>query len=165
MNNWKEYIDKITVPRQDFSFDTEEVSNTLIITHNKTQTKLYFIWPTENWAKLGDIQFHNARTEGWSGEFYGDLIFSNDTVKQVDRFLEPAFTTGWTSKDIYLFGRHFKSEVAWNLQNTGKKFYYFSSETGCLSLILFPVFYAFSLLAKIGIIGSVKTIKIDPINN
>lgn len=158
MDNWKDYIDKKFVPADQFSFETEKDSPSLTVKHNKTGTSFYFFWPTEDWKEISDIQYHNPRTKGWSGEYNRVSKFNDEEVKILDSFLAPAFETGWVSSDIYLFDKHWKSKVYFNPDKTGTPFQYFSSELGCLSFILFPIFWLLAFL-----FGSTKTVTIDPV--
>lgn len=160
MTSWKEYIENKFQPRNEFLFSNNDLPEMLTITHNSSQTYFTFLFMFDDWNRVIDIQFHNIKTQGWSGEFQGDFTYDKDTSQRVDNFLSPAFETGWTSKDIFLFGKHFKSVVYWNLTQTGSTFKSYSSDLGCLSLILFPFFELLCLL-----IGEVKIVKIEPINN
>ena len=159
MNNWKHYIEN-KFSKQDFSISIDETSKTLTIIHCLSETTFIFLGISDDWSIISDIQFHNKRTEGWSGEFNKVLKYNKNTELQVDSFLRPVFETGWTSKDIFLFGKHFKSIVWWNLEQTGLKFKYYSSEQGCVSVIFLPIFEILSLF-----IGQIKIIKIAPIHS
>jgi len=159
MNNWKDYIDHKFDPTDEFIFTTEADSTSLTIKHKKTGTTFYFYWPTEDWLEISDIQYRNDKTMGWSGEYNRDCKFSNEEVKFLDGFLYPAFESGWMSKDIYLFNKHWKSQIYFNHDKSGLSFSYFSSALGCLSFILFPVSWLLELL-----FGYAKTVTIDPVN-
>lgn len=158
MDNWKDYIDKKIIPADQFSFDTDSSDMTIIVTHKMTGTQFYFYGLANDPKELHDIQYHNNKTRGWSGEYQGPILFSTDEAKHVDNFLNPAFETGWVSQDTFLFGKHWKSKVYFNLNKTGTPFGYFSSELGCLSFIMFPIFWLLALL-----FGSTKTVIIDPV--
>lgn len=159
MENWKDYIDQKFQPKQDFDFKTEEDSNTLTVTHLLSGTSFIFFWPSHDWSEIHDVQFHNNQTEGWSGEYNGHLPFSPENTQKVDVFLNPAIETGWMSKDVYLFGKHFTSVVSFNGKPTRNKFRYYSSNLGCLSFILLPIF---QLLAST--IGKAVTVSIRPVS-
>ena len=131
--------------------------------HIRTGTIVSFIWPDDEWKKVADIQYWNKNTEGWSGEF-GDVEFNEENKEKVDEFLDSVFETGWSSKDIYLFGKHYKSIVFDRPNLKGHKFTYWSSNFGCLALILFPIFLIIGLLIRIGILGRIETIEIEAIN-
>lgn len=157
MENWKIYIDNKFIPKEEFTFTTEDISNTLIIKHNETRTYISFIWPSDDWKKINDIQYYNDNTKGWSGEYNGDIEFSEENIIRVDNYLAPVFETGWSSKDIFIFGGHWKSIVYFNLNMTGQPFHYYSSDLGCLSVILFPLF---ALIAFI--LGQKKIVYVAP---
>lgn len=160
MKNWREYIDQKFQPTSDFTFKSEDVSNTLTITHIASETNVSFIWPRDNWTGLADIQFYNPKTRGWSGEYWGELDFSEENIKAVDSFLDPVFKDGWTSIDTYIGGNHWKSKVYRNLQMTGTPFTYYSSETGCLATIFFPITWTIATL-----FGKKEKVLIQPINS
>ena len=132
------------------------------IRHIATGTVVNFICPDDNWKKVADIQYWNKRTEGCSGEL-GDVEFNQDNKNAVDQFLNSVFETGWSSKDIYLFGKHYKSIVFDQPNLKGNKFTYWSSNYGCLALILFPIFIVIELFIKIGILGRIEQIEIESI--
>ena len=158
MGNWKDYIENKFVPKDHFTFKTDEWSMTTTVTHKQSGTRFDFYFDGNDWSTLHDVHFSNNKAEGWSGEYQGSIKFSSDEVKKMDNYLLPAIDTGWVSKDIFLFGKHWKSKVYFNLDRTGTPFVYFSSELGCLSLILFPVFWTLGLL-----FGTTKTVSINPI--
>ncbi|MES2141200.1 MAG: hypothetical protein V4511_15945 [Bacteroidota bacterium] len=157
MENWKKYIDNKFIPKEQFTFTTEDISNTLTIKHIATGTSISFIWPSEDWKQINDIHYYNDKTKGWSGEYNGDISFNDENIKLVDNFLAPVFEMGWVSKDIFIFGRHWKSKVYFNLNMTGQPFHYYSSDLGCLSVILFPLF---ALIAFI--FGRKEIVYVDP---
>lgn len=169
MNNWKEYIEHKFIPKEDFVFEdkTELKSGigygTLTITHNQTGNWVCFIFPSENWNKLDDVQFGNNRTEGWSGE-YLETVFSEVEKDRLDQYLSTVYKTGWSSIDYYLNSKHFKSYVFRNQEFNGEKFTYYSSSYGCISTVLFPIFWIVSFLIKIGIFGRIDKVKLDSIN-
>lgn len=121
-----------------------------------------FIWPDDQWKKVSDIQYWNKKTEGWSGEF-GDVQFNEENKKKVDEFLDSVFETGWSSKDIYLFGKHYKSIVYDRPNLKGNTFTYWSSNYGCLAFILFPIFIIIGLLIRLRILGRTEKVEIEPI--
>jgi hypothetical protein len=123
-----------------------------------------FIWPDDDWKKVSDIQYWNKKTEGWSGEF-GDVKFNEENKAKVDKFLDSVFETGWSSKDIYLFGKHYKSIVFDRPNLKGHKFTYWSSNYGCLALILFPIFLIIGLLIRARILGRIEQVEIEAIKN
>lgn len=162
IENWKEYIDQKFQPLEDFEIKEQEDSSTIDLKHIRTGTIVSFIWPDDEWKRVSDIQYWNKKTQGWSGEF-GDVEFNEENRKKVDKFLDSVFETGWSSKDIYLFGKHYKSIVFDQPNFEGHKFTFWSSYFGCLTLIFFPLFLVFGLLIRIGILGKVKKIEIQPI--
>lgn len=142
MENWKEYINYKFQPKEDFVFETIEDSTTLKITHPLSGHSFFFYWLSDDGLSFTDLQFHNDKTEGWSGEC-GDMYFSPEAIQKVDEFLRPAFETGWKSRDVYLFGRHFKSTVTFS-EKRGDKFIYYSGD-GCLPLLLWPLYWLLEL--------------------
>ena len=157
VDNWKDYINTKFTPVEDFNFETEDISNTLRISHKGTGTYFAFIWPSEDWKTFSDLQFYNDKTDGWSGEFGSAGEFSEKEIEQVEKFLEPAFKTGWASKDVYAFGKHWKSEVYWNQDMNGTKFHYYSSDLGCVSVFLLPVSPLLTLF------GQNRVVKVDSV--
>ncbi|MBX3164090.1 MAG: hypothetical protein KF900_06375 [Bacteroidetes bacterium] len=158
MDNWKDYIENKFVPKDLFTFTIDECDMTMTVTHKQSGTRFDFYFDGSDWTTLYDVHFSNDNTKGWSGEYQGSIKFSLNEVKIIDNYLSPAFDTGWVSKDIFLFDKHWKSKVYFNLDKTGAPFVYFSSELGCLSLILFPVFWTLGLL-----FGTTKTVTIYPV--
>ena len=113
MNNWKEYIESKFSPISDFQIEDKTQKGEIGIyslTHNLTKTRFDFIYPEENWKKIGDVQFYNPKTKGWSGEFW-EAEFNETEKKRLNEFLEPALENGWSSKDFYFFGKHYQSKV------------------------------------------------------
>lgn len=82
----------------------------------------------------------------------------------VDRFLQPVFSTGWSSKDVYILGKHYKSIVSDQKNLKGTRFHYYSNDAGCASYILFPIYIVLRWLAEIGLFGKVELINLEPIN-
>src|SRR5690606_10752386 len=60
--------------------------------------------------------------------------------------------------------KHYKSIVFDRPNLKGHKFTYWSSNYGCLALILLPIFLIIGLLIRIGILGRTETIEIEAIN-
>ena len=161
MTNWKDYIDNKFIPTSDFVFTPDKDSTSLTIKHNRTGTSVFFLWPTDNWDKIEDVQFFNDKTRGWSGE-NGSFDFSDKDRDRIEKLLEPVFKTGWLSRDIYLFGHHFKSIVHFDNKAKGLGFHYYSSDLGCASIILFPILTI--LAGLIRIMGLTERKFIEPIN-
>jgi len=161
VTNWKDYIDKKFIPTVDFEFVTDKDSSSLTIKHKRTGTSVFFLWPTDSWDKIEDIQFFNDKTKGWSGE-NGPFEFNETGILKVDNLLEPVFNTGWTSRDIFLFGHHFKSIVHFDKDKKGIGFHYYSSDMGCVSILLFPILTILAGLKRLTGMTDIKNI--EPIN-
>ncbi|MBW2963130.1 hypothetical protein [Mesonia aestuariivivens] len=165
MTNWKEYIDQKFQPKSDFEFvdGTTDLNNGIYrITHKVTGTIFDFIYPEYDWNKIGDVQFYNPKTKGWSGEFW-ESEFSETEKNKLDDFLKPAMQTGWSSQDFYIANKHYKSYVYWNKDFKGKRFSY-NTGFGCLSIFIFPYFWITTELKKRKILNGMKEIIIEPIN-
>lgn len=159
MDNWRDYIDFKFTPKEEFTFKIE-YANTISIKHIKTGTTFTFWAETQDWYNLADVQYYNDKAIGFSGEFNEVLPFKPEKIIHVDNFLKPAFETGWVSKDIFLFEKHWKSKVYFNPNMRGKGFHYYSSRLGCLSIILFPLFSIFAFF-----FGQKKVVIISPVKN
>lgn len=165
MNDWKEYIELTFSPISDFKIeDKTHVGEIGIysLTHYLTETRFDFIYPDEDWNKIGDVQFYNPKTKGWSGEFW-ESEFNETEKKRLDEFLKSALKDGWSSKDFYLFGKHYQSKVYWNKNFNGKSFSYYTG-FGFLSLILFPFFLLTTKLMDLNLISGMKKVIVEPIN-
>jgi len=165
VKNWKEYIESTFKPSSDFTIeDKTQVGEKGIysLTHKLTETRFDFIYPDNDWKEIGDVQFYNPKTKGWSGEFW--IAEFNETEKQrLNEFLEPALERGWSNKDFYLFGKHYQSKVYWNKNFDGKNFGYHTG-FGCLWFVLFPFLWAMTKLMELNLISGMKKIIIDPTN-
>jgi hypothetical protein len=165
MNDWKEYIEQTFSPISDFKIEdktqTGEIGIYSLI-HNLTETRFDFINPENDWKEIGDVQFYNPKTNGWSGEFW--IAEFNETEKQrLNEFLEPALYKGWSSKDFYLFGKNYQSKVYWNKYFEGNTFNYYTG-FGCLWIILFPLFWLITKLKEMNLLSGMKKIIIEPTN-
>ncbi|SNZ00970.1 hypothetical protein [Flagellimonas pacifica] len=163
MNNWKEYIEQKFQPQSDFQIEDGTFDNgngIYRLTHNLTGTIFDFIYPDEDWKKIGDVQFYNPKTKGNSGEFW-ESKFSEIEKKKLDDFLEPAMKTGWSSQDFYIANKHYKSYVYWNQKFTGDRFDY-NTGFGCFSVLIFPYFWINTMLKKRRIISGMKEVIIEP---
>jgi len=162
VDNWKDYIDQRFQPAEEFDIKGQEYAPTLDIKHKRTGTVVSFIYPEDDWKTVSDIQYWNDKTRGWSGEF-GKTEFDEENKKHVDDFLIPVFETGWSSKDIYLFGKFYKSEVFDRPNLKGRKFRYWGDGFGCILLILFPLLLLVELLIMTPFLGKSEIIEIEPI--
>jgi hypothetical protein len=160
--NWKDYIDQKFQPADEFEINRQQDSPSLDIKHIRTGNIVSFINPKSDWKTVADIQYWNHKTKGWSGEF-GETEFDEENKNYVDDFLIPVFETGWSSKDIYLFGKFYKSEVFDRPNLKGRKFGYWGDGFGCILLILFPLFIAIELLIMTPLLGKAEIIEIEPI--
>ena len=157
MQNWKDYIDKKFGKTDEFEWKNN--TGCLAITHKPTKTSFWFYLDSANWNNLDDVQFTNEKTRGWSGE-YKSTQFSLHEAELLDSFLQPAIESGWTSKDTYIGKRHWRSMVYFNREMKGTPFKYYSSDTGILSTLLFPIT---SILAIV--LGTTKIVQIAPTHN
>lgn len=162
IHNWKEYIDAKFVPREDFRFETVEDSSSLTVSHSKTTNVVFFYWPSDDWMELADVQHYSEKTRGWEGDL-GPVPFNEENVKAINRFLEPVFTSGWSSKDIFILGDHWKSIVSSAPDLKGSKMHFYSSEGGWPTLIFFPVYWMLRWFAELGIGGRTEIVNLDPI--
>jgi hypothetical protein len=110
---------------------------------------------------VNDVQFYSDKTCGWSGEF-GELEFSMQNVEKLNNFLTPVFESGWSSKDFYIFGKHYKSLVYGRPNLSGKKILTYGN--GCLFIIFLPFYFIVDTLVKLKVIGKVRVVNIDPIS-
>jgi len=164
VKDWKEYIESTFKPISDFKIeDKTQVGEIGIysLTHNLTETRFDFIYPDEDWKKIGDVQFYNPKTKGWSGEFW-EAEFNETEKQRLNEFLEPALEKGWSSKDFFLNGEHYMSKVYWNKNFEGNSFRYYSN--GCMGLLLFPFYWAIRKLMELNILSGMKKVIIEPIN-
>ena len=164
MKDWKEYIELTFKPISDFRIeDKTQVGEIGIysLIHNLTETRFDFIYPDEDWKKIGDVQFYNPKTKGWSGEFW-EAEFNETEKQRLYEFLEPALEKGWSSKDFFLSGEHFMSKVYWNKNFEGNSFRYYSN--GCIGLLLFPFYWIIRKLMELNILSGMKKVIIEPIN-
>ncbi len=156
MQTWRDYITRKFVPTDQFVFIS--TPDSLVIKHNKSGTSFSFYPKTSEWKTLADVQYHNEKTKGWSGE-YKEAEYNTKELELLDSFLAPAFEDGWISQDIYIGKKHWKSIVYYNPNMVGPKFEYYSSAHGFLSVLLFPIYYFWALL-----FGQKRLIKISPVN-
>lgn len=154
-NFWNEYL-KLKFSSSQFTEVTDDMPISLRFKHKPTGTSFIFYWGPQ--GELVDVQYYNDNTDGWSGESGSFEQTDKKVCEFLDVFLNPAFETGWVSKDTYLFGVHWKSKVYFNPEMKGQPFHYYSSRLGCGSIIFFPLF---SILAPL--IGKTKTIHIEPV--
>ena len=164
MNNWKEYIESTFQPPSDFKIEDKTQNGEVgiyTLTHNVSQTSFDFYFPNDNWKKIEDVQFHNPKTRGWSGEFWVSE-FSESEKQGLDIFLKLALEVGWSSKDYYWNGKHFYSKIYWNKDFKGNNFNYHSN--GCISKFFFPFFWTIKKLMDLKIIGGLKKIVVEPVN-
>ena len=157
MQNWKEYIEWRFRKKDGFEFTMHK--DYILIADTKSKTNFHFYTDSLAWNSLSDVQFHNDMTRGWSGE-YKAAKFNQQEIELLESFLKPAFETGWISKDIFISRKHWKSTVYFNNEMTGSPFIYYSSETGILSKLFFPLT---SLIVKL--FGTIKTVKVPPVGN
>ncbi|PKL85330.1 MAG: hypothetical protein CVV22_08680 [Ignavibacteriae bacterium HGW-Ignavibacteriae-1] len=165
MNTWKEYIESKFSPISDFQIEDKTQKGEVGIyslTHNLTETRFDFIYPDEDWKKIGDVQFYNPKTKGWSGEFW-EAEFNEKEKNRLNEFLKPALEKGWSSKDFYFFGKHYQSKVYWNKSFDGKNFGYYTG-FGCLWIVLFPFFWLITKLMERNLISGMKKTIIEPTN-
>ena len=74
IKNWKDYLEIKFSDNSIYTIDdkTDVLSNGVYtVTANGSETEISFIWPYEDWLTIDDIQFHNSKVNGWSGELLG----------------------------------------------------------------------------------------------
>jgi hypothetical protein len=165
VNTWKEYIESKFRPVSDFQIEDKSQKGEIGIyslIHKLTETRFSFIYPDDDWKKIGDVQFYNPKTKGWSGEFW-EAEFNEAEKQRLNEFLEPALESGWSIKDFYFFGKHYQSKVYWNKNFDGKYFKYYTG-FGCLWIFLFPIFWILTKLMELNLISGMKKIIIEPTN-
>ena len=159
MENWKDYIENKFAPKEQFTFATEEHSNSLTATHFLTGNSVRFFWPTNDWLMISDDQFFNDATNGWSGE-YKEITFSEKEITALDNYLAPVFENGWLIKDTYFFGKYWKSKVYLKSGTTKKTISYYTANFNLSSILLFPLYEPLANL-----LGQKKTVRIEAIKN
>ncbi len=128
------------------------------------------MFPNEDWSEINDVQYYNSNTKGWSGKSWMQIDPNQDYIKfnqksleLINEYLAPVFKTGWSSIDLYIFNKHYKSIVYKEQNFIGKPFKYTNANYGCISIILFPLFILLEALIKKGIIGKIERLNLKPI--
>ena len=91
------------------------------------------------------------------------IKFNEKNLKLINEYLDTVFETGWSSIDLYIFNKHYKSIVYREQNFIGKPFKYTNANYGCISIILFPLFIVLETLIKKGLIGKIERINVQPI--
>ncbi|MGS2727958.1 hypothetical protein ACU8DI_15235 [Psychroserpens sp. BH13MA-6] len=170
IKNWKEYLEKKFSDHSVFTIDdkTNIKSNGIYsVTAKDCETEISFIWPDNEWLTIDDIQFHNPKAKGWSGELLGGNgpkhgKFNQENIDYVNLVLETPLKKGWTSTDYYLFGKVFKSVSREGMNPKSGKEILTDFNFGCIGTLLFPITLLINVGLNIGLIGKKKTIIIKP---
>jgi len=170
IENWKDYLERKFSDHSIYKIDDK--TNVLsigayIVTAKGSETEISFLWPYKNWLTIDDIQFHNSKVNGWSGELLGGNgpkhgKFNQENIDYVNMVLETPLKKGWTSTDYYLFGKIFKSVTKEGMNsNLGKKILT-DYKFGCIGTILFPITILIDIGMNRGLIGNKKTCIVKP---
>jgi|GEM_PF-1819432 len=170
IKNWKEYLERKFSDDSIFTITdkTNIKSNGIYtITAKGSETVISFIWPDNDWLTIDDIQFHNPKVKGWSGELLGGNgpkkgKFNQENIEYVNLILDTPLKKGWTSTDYYLFGKVFKSISKEGMNPKSGKEILTDFNFGCIGTLLFPISILINIGLITGIIGKKETRIIKP---
>ncbi|WCO03484.1 hypothetical protein [Psychroserpens ponticola] len=170
IKNWKDYLERKFSDQSIYTIDdkTNVLSNGVYnVTAKGSKTEISFIYPDKDWLTIDDIQFHNSKVNGWSGELLGGNgpkrgKFNQENIDYVNKVLETPLKKGWTCTDYSLFGKVFKSVTREGMKpKVGIKILT-DFNFGCIGTILFPITFLINIGIEIGLIGKKKTSIIKP---
>ncbi len=158
MQTWKDYIYNKFIPANHFEFTDRDLTS-ITIYHPPTGTSFYFYATKENWHELANVQYHNEKTKGWSGDYADNIPLNDEEIRKLNDFLKAPFETGWISEDIFVGGKHWKSKTYFAPTMSDTPFEYYSSELGYFSTILFPLYVLWAFIA-----GQKRVVKIEAVS-
>jgi hypothetical protein len=170
IKNWKDYLERKFSDHSTFTIDdkTNVLSNGIYkVTAKGSETEISFIWPDDDWLSLDDIQFHNPKVNGWSGELLGGNgpeigKFNQENIDYVNQVLDTPLNKGWTSSDYFLFDKVFKSVSYEGVDPIKGKRILTDYKFGFIGIILFPITFFIDILINKGYLGKKKTIIVKP---
>ena len=166
IKTWLEYVNE---KFKDTSLYEIIIEDYFILVKTKVnETEIYFYNEDESYLKITDCQYYNNSCKGWSGETcavdsdkYG--TFTQENVNTIDDILKTPIYKGWISDDYYLNNEFYKSISFLDQDRTKPPFHYHGSKFGCIIFIIFPLYLSINFLLKKGLIGTKKTIIVNPI--
>ncbi|MDO8998452.1 MAG: hypothetical protein Q7W45_01715 [Bacteroidota bacterium] len=168
ISNWVDYVQTKFADKSLFEITKGEYDFKIKSRTNKT-TIWFDINVYEDNLTLNDYQYYNEDCKGWSGETKAANsawgVFNQKNVDKLNDALQTPIKNGWISVDYYLGNRLYKSKTYYDKDKNSRPFVNVDSNFGCLSIILFPIFWLISKLMDMGIVGYKKEIIIDGINN
>ena len=167
ITNWFDYILLKFADTNYFEIVNKEQEDYIVINSMTNKTKIWFYGLGETGLILADCQYTNDKCIGNSGEtcgldpnIYG--TFTQHNVKTIDEQLDTPIYNGWLSIDCYL-GNIFYKSVSYPDKDRTKTPYTIMGKFGCLTVLLFPVFFIFDYFLRKGIVGTKNEIIIEPI--
>lgn len=166
ISNWADYVQTKFANKS--LFDIKKVDDGFEIKSKTNKTTIWFGLSEDN-LQLDDCQYYNKDCKGWSGETTAANsdwgTFNQKNVDTLNDVLQTPIKNGWISVDYYLGDSFYKSKTYYDKDKNSTPFVHVDSNFGCLSIILFPIFWLIGKLMDIGIVGQKKEITIDGINN
>ena len=166
INNWLDYINVKFADKSLYNISSDNIGYLI-----KSKTNNTTIWFNLNHdgMQLNECQYYNTDCKGWSGETAGANdkwgVFNQKNVDTLNDVLQTPIKNGWVSVDYYLGDSFYKSKTYYDKDKKSNPFVHVDSRLGCLSALLFPLFWLLGKLIDIGLIGHKKEITIDGINN
>jgi hypothetical protein len=171
ISNWLEYIELKFADQNYFEIEknpTEKEEEFIKINSKKNKTKIWFNGLHGENLVLYDCQYSNEETQSWSGETcaadpekYG--TFNQENLNTINEILETPIYKGWYSEEYYLFGEFYKAISFKDEFKKEKILTYYGSKYGCVSLVLFPIFFCLNILMKFGLFRTKIAKVIEPI--
>lgn len=137
-----------------------------IIFPNQTEINLYI---SEEENKIYDIVYWCEISKYTGNDFQiylGNGDFSSANIETVQKILAVPIFQGWHEEQIYLFGKYYKSDI-YLMHNDKYEVLHSSiqSNTGCVRVLLFPIFIILDLSIKMFKLGKRKRIQVNPVKS
>jgi len=168
-SNWKDYINR-SFNGDEFTFEdkTNEKLGTFNIKSNVSTCWISFIWPSNEWKEIDDVQYYSSETTAWSGESIGPNPqkfgkLTQENIERLNNFLKVPLELGWTGEELQLFGKTLK-RTSYELPDRKNRILTeFGDDLGCLTYLLFwPILWLVNILIKREIVGTRKLITVEP---
>ena len=168
-SNWKEYVNE-SFNGDEFTFEDKinERFGTFNIKSNISTCCISFIWPSNEWKEIDDVQYYSSETAAWSGEFIGSNPhkfgkLTPENIERLNNFLKIPLEMGWTSEELQLFGKTLKRTSYELTERKNRILTELGGDLGCLTYLLFwPLLWLVNILIKRGFIGTRKLINVEP---
>jgi hypothetical protein len=160
--NWVDYIDKKFEDKSVYKIEKQNDRDFLI--KSKTNKTTIWFYINDDHTLL-DCQYYSTDCHGWSGETLngdnGSGIFNQRNIDGIISVLQTPIKNGWISVDYYFSGSLLLSKTFYDNDRNSTPFIY--QRSGCLSIILFPLFWLLIKLIDLGVLGHKKEVTVPPI--